>query len=166
MFMEKFSTIYSKPNRSIPMVIGLGVIASAAGTGAITLFKAIHQKITNAKKEKTSPANMIMKFFHISGMSKEKKAFFVLITQWIYGPGLGLLRPLIPLTGRKGFAASSIRSIVIQLISTFLIPLIKNTSRNKFNIRDLFLLLIHHLFNALTIGLIVDGTMKGKAYNR
>lgn len=161
--MEKLS-IYSKLTRSISMVIGVGVLAGAAGTGIITLSKAIHHTFVKIKKHKASPADMIMKFFHITGMSKEKKAFLVSMTHWI--SGLGMFRILVPLTDRKWAATSSIQAIVIQLISTFLIPLIKNTSRNNFNIRDLSLQLIHNLFYVFTGGLVLDGKMRGKAYNR
>jgi hypothetical protein len=133
--MEKFLTIFSKLTKSISTIVGVGVLAGVAETGVVTLFKSIQSKFLKNKKQETTIADKIMRFFHINGMSREKKAFLFLLTRWISGPGSGLIRPLIALTGRKVVAASPVQAIIIQLISIFLIPFVKNTARNKFNIR-------------------------------
>jgi hypothetical protein len=162
----KISTIYSKLTRSVSMLIGVGVLASAAKTGIIKLSRIMHRKFGKKKKQGIFPLDVIMKFFNISGMSKEKNAFLALSKYWVYGTGLSVFRGLIPLIGRKKIAVSPFHAIVFQLLSTVLIPLIKSTSKNKFNIRFLILQLIHQTFYALTTNLAMDGRMKGKAYGR
>ncbi|REK11854.1 MAG: hypothetical protein DWQ40_11935 [Actinobacteria bacterium] len=80
--------------------MGIGIVAGAAGTAALTLVQKIEMKITG-RDSSTTPADTVDEVMGIAPDDDQKRERFSNLAHWGYGTALGAVRGLLGSTPLK-----------------------------------------------------------------
>jgi hypothetical protein len=81
--------------------IGIGMVAGAIGTAAMTASSTAEMKLRGRGGSNT-PAEALCRLLGVEALGEQEKARVTNVVHWAYGTGLGALRGLIATAGLKG----------------------------------------------------------------
>lgn len=74
--------------------LGMGLVAGAAGTAALTIVQMIEMRVSG-RDPSTAPADAVDELAGIAPDKEEKRERFSNAVHWAYGSGLGMVRGLL-----------------------------------------------------------------------
>jgi hypothetical protein len=86
--------------------IGAGLIAGAAGTAAMTLSRALEDRLSG-REPSSAPSDAAGKVLGVQPRNPEGRARFSTVVHWSYGTAWGVGRGLIDLAGLRGAGATA-----------------------------------------------------------
>lgn len=86
--------------------IGIGLVAGAAGTAAMTLVQKIEMKMTD-REPSTMPAEAVDEIADLAPEDEEKRERFSNLVHWGYGTSLGAVRGVLASTPLPATAADA-----------------------------------------------------------
>lgn len=87
--------------------IGIGLVAGAVGTAAMTLLQMIEMKMTG-REPSTTPAEAVDELADIAPEDEEKRERFSNLVHWSYGSSLGAVRGILASTALSPVVADSV----------------------------------------------------------
>jgi hypothetical protein len=149
----------SNPLKELGTALGVGILAGAAGTAAITLSQMIEMSITDRDASDT-PTKAVSKVLHVKPVRKEKKPTVTQEIHWTYGTSWGVGRGLLSYAGLHGLPASLAHfgavwgAELIMMPSLDLAPPVTEQKPKNVAIDAM-----HHAVYALVAGLVFDAIM-------
>lgn len=134
--------------------IGVGMMAGAAGTVAITLCQMAEMKMTG-RKAGVGPANAVEKTLNLHPEPGTKKNLSWKI-HWVYGTLWGVARGILGAAGMNKWAATGAHFAAITGTAMALAPLEGQNPIKEWTAKEIALEIVHHAAYAITVGLVFD----------
>lgn len=107
--------------RRLPELIGVGLVAGAAGTAAMTLSSTLEMRMRE-REASSAPADAAAKVLGVAPVGKKEEQRFANMVHWGYGTGWGAVRGVIAALGIGGPPAAMAHFGVVWGTELVLLP--------------------------------------------
>jgi hypothetical protein len=111
----------ASPLHRVASAVGVGLLAGAAGTAAMTVSSTLEAKLRK-RGSSSAPSDAAGKVLGVQPRDAAGRTRFSTIVHWSYGTGWGAARGLIGLTGLNGASAAAAHFAAVWGSSLVMLP--------------------------------------------